>query len=126
MNSRPDTYINKDTADSIANLVERDQLVQRLTGRAAFLRDRGEIKTPELLEESIIEIDRLNIQCEGLYTSAINNGQALILAEAKVESLLNALREAHSMLLWCERRMMSPSLAEYPRREAERIAQLLR
>lgn len=43
-----------------------------------------------------------------------------------IKLLYDELKEAHSMLLWCERRMMSPSLAEYPRREAERIAQLLR
>ena len=125
MNNRPDTYINKTTADSIAYSVERDELVQRLTGRAAFLRDRGEIKTPELVEECLTEIQRLQVQCEGLAVSASNNGQALLLAEFRIKILIAALTEAHSMLLWCERRMTSPSLSTYPKRLAESIGKIL-
>jgi hypothetical protein len=67
------------------------------------------------------EIKRLQIQCEGLYQSASNNAQALILAQAKVESLVTLLRDAHSMLLWCERRMTSPSIATYPKALADKI-----
>lgn len=37
-------------------VVERVALIERLRGRAAFCRDRGEIKTPELLEEAAAAI----------------------------------------------------------------------
>lgn len=71
------------------------------------------------------EIQRLNIQCEGLATAAINNGQALILAESRIKQLTQALTEAHSMLLWCERRMMSPSLSSYPKDLALKIERII-
>lgn len=67
------------------------------------------------------EIEQLKRQCEGLYTSASNNAQSLLISEAKVESLLTLLREAHTMLLWCERRMTSPSVATYPKALADKI-----
>lgn len=35
------------------------ELRQRMRGRAKFLRDRGEIKTPELLEKAIDVIDSM-------------------------------------------------------------------
>ena len=38
------------------------------------------------------EIERLNTQCEGLFQAAINNGQALIIAEAKRAKAVEALR----------------------------------
>jgi len=34
-------------------------LIERLTGRARFCRDRGEVKTPELLEEAAAKIAEL-------------------------------------------------------------------
>lgn len=71
------------------------------------------------------EIQRLQAQCEGLFASASNNGQALILAESRIQQLTQALRDAHSMLLWCERRMMSPSIATYPKACAERIERII-
>ena len=37
-------------------------LVERLTGRARFCRDRGEIKTPEWLEGAAAELTRLRAQ----------------------------------------------------------------
>jgi hypothetical protein len=39
------------------------------------------------------EVARLGTQCEGLAQSAINNGQALIIAEAKLNKTVSALRE---------------------------------
>lgn len=77
--------------------------------------------TQQSIEMLQAEIQRLKIQCEGLAQSASNNGQALIIAEAKVESLLLLLRDAQSMLLWCERRMTSPSIATYPKALADKI-----
>ena len=81
--------------------------------------------TQQSIEMLQAEIQRLKIQCEGLYTSASNNGQALILAESRIQQLTQALRDAHSMLLWCERRMMSPSIATYPKACAERIERII-
>lgn len=40
------------------------ELVERLTGRARFCRDRGEIKTPELLEGAAAELTRLRAEVE--------------------------------------------------------------
>ena len=77
--------------------------------------------TQQSIEMLQAEIQRLKIQCEGLAQSASNNGQALIISEAKVESLLLLLRDAQSMLLWCERRMTSPSIATYPKALADKI-----
>lgn len=46
-------------------------------------------------------------------------------AHSYISMLTNALTEAHSMLLWCERRMMSPSISSYPKRLAEAIGKIL-
>lgn len=35
-----------------SNVIERGDLVAQITGRARFLRDRGEIKSPGTLEEA--------------------------------------------------------------------------
>ena len=37
-----------------------EELVARLKGRAQFCRDRGEVKSPELLEEAAVRIEALN------------------------------------------------------------------
>ena len=71
------------------------------------------------------EIQRLQAQCEGLFASASNNGQALIISESRIQQLTQALRDAHSMLLWCERRMMSPSIATYPKELAIKIERII-
>ena len=34
-------------------MTERELLIQRMIGRAKFCRDRGEVKTPELLEQAV-------------------------------------------------------------------------
>ena len=39
-----------------------EELVARLKGRAQFCRDRGEVKSPELLEEAAVRIEALNIE----------------------------------------------------------------
>ncbi len=50
------------------------------------------------------EIERLNIQCEGLFQAAMNNGQALIIAESKLAKALKELEwqasqpEAHPFM----------------------------
>lgn len=44
------------------------------------------------IEALVGEVERLGKQCEGLMQAALGNGQALILAEAKVEKLVEALR----------------------------------
>lgn len=44
-----------------------------------------------------------------------------VAAEAERDDLRAALLEAHTMLLWCERRMMSPSVATYPKALADKI-----
>jgi hypothetical protein len=47
-------------------LMEGDDLAERATGRAAFLRDRGEVKTPDLLEPSPPRSARNARQSRGL------------------------------------------------------------
>jgi hypothetical protein len=42
-----------------------DKLVERLHGRAAFCRDRGEIKTPELLEAAVTALQSERASMEG-------------------------------------------------------------
>ena len=54
--------------------------------------DRIESLTEEN-EALTAEVARLGTQCEGLAQSAINNGQALIIAEAKLNKTVSALRE---------------------------------
>lgn len=46
--------------------VAHADLVERLTGRARFCRDRGEIKTPELLEGAAAELTRLRAEVDRL------------------------------------------------------------
>lgn len=73
-----------------------------LVENEVFIKEQGvEIINPGLmpkmtksLEELTAENTRLHAQCEGLAQAAINNGQALIIAEsklAKAVEVLNAL-----------------------------------
>ena len=39
--------------------MEENSLTQRLRGRAAYLRDNGEVKSPDLMEDAADEIERL-------------------------------------------------------------------
>lgn len=39
--------------------MEENSLIERLRGRAAYLRDNGEVKSPDLMEDAADEIDRL-------------------------------------------------------------------
>lgn len=39
--------------------MEENNLTQRLRGRAAYLRDNGEVKSPDLMEDAADEIERL-------------------------------------------------------------------
>jgi chromosome segregation ATPase len=74
-----------------------EQLEQRLEAtkdkaEAAILdlmaeRDRAEARIEELKREQI----RLHTQCDGLMQSAMNNGQALIIAEALLAKAVEAL-----------------------------------
>lgn len=41
------------------NDTDGNDIVDRLRGRALFLRDTGWIKSPEIMEEAAIEIERL-------------------------------------------------------------------
>lgn len=43
-------------------MIQDETLVARLKGRAQFCRDRGEVKSPELLEEAAVRIEALNIE----------------------------------------------------------------
>jgi hypothetical protein len=43
----------------------------------------------------------------------------------RIERLTQILTDAHSMLLWCERRMVSPSISSYPRELAVKIERIL-
>ena len=55
----------------------------------------GEItkKAADRIEELEQEQERLGDQCEGLFQAAMNNGQALILAEAKLRRVVGELRD---------------------------------
>jgi hypothetical protein len=46
------------------------------------------------IEELEREQSRLHTQCDGLMQAAMNNGQALILAEAKLAKAVEALRKS--------------------------------
>lgn len=39
-----------------------NNITSRLQGRAVFLRNKGQVKTPELLEEAARKIDKLDTQ----------------------------------------------------------------
>lgn len=43
-------------------MIQDETLVARLKGRAQFCIDRGEVKSPELLEEAAVSIEALNIE----------------------------------------------------------------
>lgn len=44
------------------------------------------------IEELTDEVSRLEVQCKGLAQAAINNGQGLIIAEAKLADAVEALQ----------------------------------
>lgn len=50
------------TTETPAAVVEQDHLRDQLTGRADFLRDKGEQKTPILLYQAADEITRLRAE----------------------------------------------------------------
>ena len=57
--------------DTLAARLRR-ALVDQLTGRARFLRDRGEIKTPELLERAAMALTPAPVvPAEGLGAAAL-------------------------------------------------------
>ena len=64
-------------------------LIQQMRGRAKFCRDRGEIKTPELLERAINLLE--SQETERLKTE-------LLAAEAEITRLQSALDELKE---WC-------------------------
>ena len=66
-----------------------EDLIQQMRGRAKFCRDRGEIKTPELLERAINLLE--SQETERLKTE-------LLAAEAEIARLQSALDELKE---WC-------------------------
>lgn len=52
----------------------------------------------DLIEVQAAEIERLKTQCEGLAQAAMNNGQALIIAEDKLSKAVEALEYADRMV----------------------------
>lgn len=81
------------------NAAMREEL-NRSEQKAGFLDSEADIIVDECLdwktraETAEAEVERLTKQCEGLAQAAMNNGQALILAEAEVEVLRKAAENA--------------------------------
>lgn len=203
MNSRPNTYINEDIAELIANLAEdelirrgdaetvamlggspagmiariraipadtqlstlREELNQTLADmrfhvedavkawneveanrvRAETAEREVEYRTTQLsnaelqiqtLQQEIHEIKAsakiMSAAADRHYNNAIKQHELAELrtnqlddAYDRIKTLNTALTEAHSMLLWCERRMVSPSIATYPKHLAEAIGKIL-
>lgn len=55
-------------------------------------------KAEARIEDLIAENKRLGQQCEGLMQAGMNNGQALIIAEAKLAKAVEALQYANRMV----------------------------
>lgn len=145
MNSRPDTYISEDTADYIVNLDVWQKIAAEAERVAAYEKARAEAATLELahaelqiqmLQQEIDEIRAaakiVSAASDRHYNNALQQHNIAELrtnqlddAHSYIRTLNAALTEAHSMLLWCERRMMSPSIATYPKRLAESIGKIL-
>jgi len=67
-----------------------EELIASLRGKGFSFME----KAADRIEALTAENERLEKQCEGLMQAGMNNGQALILAEAKLAKAVEALRDA--------------------------------
>ena len=72
-----------------------DDLIKRLLNAPADGLGTEDLcaEAADRIEELEQEQERLGDQCEGLFQAAMNNGQALILAEAKLRRVVGELRD---------------------------------
>ena len=75
-------------------MIQDETLVARLKGRAQFCRDRGEVKSPELLEEAAVRIEALNIEL------ALVKGERIRLKNTITNLLLSADSGDEEVLAW--------------------------
>lgn len=81
--------------------MEENSLTQRLRGRAAYLRDYGEVKSPDLMEDAADEIERLQRIIDsrpainaGLPETYIQWSQGVMQTEQQVRELLATKEKA--------------------------------
>lgn len=55
-----------------------DDLVEQMKGRAKFCRDRGEIKTPELIEQGFARIEALTAERDAAYANGYRDAETEI------------------------------------------------
>ena len=93
-------HIN-DAREAAANRIK--ELKAELAG-GSFYQEKDIDALQDRLAAQAAEIERLNTQCEGLFQAAMNNGQALIIAESKLAKALKELEwqasqpEAHPFM----------------------------
>lgn len=75
-------------------MIQDETLVARLKGRAQFCRDRGEVKSPELLEEAAVRIEALNIELK------LVKGERIRLKNTITNLLLSADSGDEEVLAW--------------------------
>jgi hypothetical protein len=92
-------------------------LIQKANRTENILREAGEHQTADLIHELIIAINEKTIIS---FTGSIQRIDGVVTVENNT-LLLNCLKESLEVLLWCERRMMSPSLSKYPREAAQAV-----
>ena len=75
-------------------MIQDETLVARLKGRAQFCRDRGEVKSPELLEEAAVRIVALNNELK------LVKGERIRLKNTITNLLLSADSGDEEVLAW--------------------------
>lgn len=80
-----------DAREAAANRIK--ELKAELAG-GSFYQEKDIDALQDRLAAQAAEIERLNTQCEGLFQAAMNNGQALIIAESKLAKAMDAMRVA--------------------------------
>lgn len=75
-------------------MIQDETLVARLKGRAQFCRDRGEVKSPELLEDAADRIVALNNEL------ALVKGERIRLKNTIINLLLSADSGDAEMVAW--------------------------
>ena len=79
-----------DAREAAANRIK--ELKAELAG-GSFYQEKDIDALQDRIAAQAAEIERLNTQCEGLFQAAMNNGQALIIAEAKLAKAVEALEK---------------------------------
>lgn len=92
-------------------------LLSRANSTENILREAGEHQTADLIHELIVAINEKPVIS---FTGRVQRIDGVVTVENNT-LLLNCLKESLEVLLWCERRMMSPSLSKYPREAAQAV-----